>query len=105
MSKSWATRKRKRQLQHILSDRDGRICHYCHKALILLDEIKTRCICQKFGDTTSYAVPDGFAIAQIDHKVPKARGGSNEIDNLVLACPMCNSRKGTIPYQEYVKGL
>lgn len=30
----------------------------------------------------------------IDHVIPKSRGGSNDLDNLVLTCKSCNSRKG-----------
>jgi 5-methylcytosine-specific restriction endonuclease McrA len=30
----------------------------------------------------------------VDHLVPKNKGGSFEWDNLVCACPRCNSRKG-----------
>jgi len=30
----------------------------------------------------------------IDHVIPLARGGSNKPDNLVLACPTCNRKKG-----------
>jgi 5-methylcytosine-specific restriction endonuclease McrA len=45
---------------------------------------------------------DGFACAQcgisandvqVDHIVPLAEGGSNDLDNLQLLCPACNSRK------------
>lgn len=30
----------------------------------------------------------------IDHVVPRIQGGSNELENLVVACRSCNSRKG-----------
>jgi len=30
----------------------------------------------------------------VDHVVPLSRGGSNDFDNLALACPHCNSSKG-----------
>lgn len=33
-------------------------------------------------------------LLEMDHVVPEARGGSSDEANLVLACPMCNSRKG-----------
>ncbi|NJN65781.1 MAG: HNH endonuclease [Chloroflexaceae bacterium] len=35
-----------------------------------------------------------FAPLEIDHIIPTARGGTDEEDNLWLACPMCNSFKG-----------
>ena len=31
---------------------------------------------------------------QIDHIIPEAAGGSSELDNLWLACAMCNYYKG-----------
>jgi HNH endonuclease len=36
---------------------------------------------------------DGRYIYHIDHIVPLAKGGTNDIDNVVLACPTCNLRK------------
>ena len=38
---------------------------------------------------------------EIEHLTPKARGGSNRIDNLALACQPCNIRKGTKTAQEF----
>ena len=29
----------------------------------------------------------------VDHVIPLARGGSNDISNIVLACPLCNMHK------------
>ena len=31
----------------------------------------------------------------IDHKIPLARGGTNDPDNICCACKRCNVRKGT----------
>jgi len=31
--------------------------------------------------------------ASIDHVLPVAKGGTDDIENLVLACPPCNNRK------------
>lgn len=36
-----------------------------------------------------------------DHLIPKSRGGSNEPENLVPACVVCNSTKGTRTPSEY----
>jgi 5-methylcytosine-specific restriction endonuclease McrA len=30
----------------------------------------------------------------VDHRVPLSRGDSNDISNIVLACPHCNLSKG-----------
>ncbi len=32
-------------------------------------------------------------LLEIDHILPEAQGGTNDEDNLWLACPMCNSHK------------
>jgi len=34
----------------------------------------------------------------IDHVIPKAKGGTDELDNLVPSCRRCNSRKGARLY-------
>ena len=36
-----------------------------------------------------------LGVLEIDHIIPKAAGGSDEEDNLWLACRLCNSYKGT----------
>jgi 5-methylcytosine-specific restriction endonuclease McrA len=47
--------------------RDGSVCRYC-------------------GSETDK--PD------VDHVIPRYEGGTNEIDNLVVACATCNRSKG-----------
>lgn len=37
----------------------------------------------------------------IEHIVPRARGGADELTNLTLACRSCNSRKGTRTAEEF----
>lgn len=38
----------------------------------------------------------------IDHVLAPKRGGSNRIDNLVLACHLCNHRKCSMNYDEFL---
>ena len=56
-----------------LIQRDGKLCHYC-------------------GITKGKTV---------DHKIPVAKGGTNHIDNLVLSCGPCNSKKGAASYEDF----
>ena len=36
----------------------------------------------------------GHTDLSVDHKIPVAAGGTNDIDNLQTMCRPCNSRKG-----------
>lgn len=38
----------------------------------------------------------------VDHRVPRALGGSGRLTNLVFACRSCNQRKGNLPEPEFV---
>ena len=46
------------------------------------------------------AAPDGV----LEHKVPRRRGGPTTLNNCVLACPSCNSRKNDRTVEEYLAG-
>ena len=39
---------------------------------------------------------------QIDHIHPKARGGSDRVSNLALACEPCNQKKGALPVERFL---
>ena len=56
----------------VVADRANYCCEYCHSQL-------------RFS-------PDPFSI---EHIVPRAAGGTDEMDNLALACQGCNNRKYT----------
>lgn len=55
------------ELREYMLDKWGRKCAYCHSKDVPL---------------------------QIEHLIPKVRGGSNRVSNLTLACRDCNQRKG-----------
>jgi hypothetical protein len=37
----------------------------------------------------------------LDHMLPMSRGGIHHPDNLCIACPPCNTRKGGMTYEEF----
>jgi hypothetical protein len=63
----WDEPKTLRKRVRALIDRDGDGCRYCKKI---------------------------FPHYHVDHVIPRSRGGPDEMDNLVLACPACNMAKG-----------
>ena len=40
---------------------------------------------------------------EVEHMLPKSRGGSNRIDNLTLSCHNCNQKKDTLTAEEFIK--
>jgi 5-methylcytosine-specific restriction endonuclease McrA len=40
---------------------------------------------------------------QIEHIVPKAKGGTNRVSNLCIACESCNQKKGTQDLAQFLK--
>ncbi|MBC8741841.1 HNH endonuclease [Paraburkholderia sp. UCT31] len=57
---------------------------------------------EKWGRQCAYCDDEGVPL-QIEHIVARARGGSNRVSNLTLACEPCNCRKGSLDVREFVK--
>lgn len=79
-----------------LADRDGGwICSYCGIALAhLWEHFNFTPVLWQGSVVQAQSCRPGFAFVEKDHVVPRARGGSNDLSNLVLACNKCNQRKG-----------
>jgi hypothetical protein len=45
---------------------------------------------------------DSFT-ATIDHKIPRSKGGKNNKGNRVLCCRRCNTLKGDMDYEEFIR--
>ncbi len=54
----------------------------------------------KWGHRCAYCKQTGVPL-QVEHLVPKTRGGSNRVSNLTLACEQCNQKKGNRTAQEF----
>ncbi|HKY87629.1 MAG TPA: HNH endonuclease signature motif containing protein [Pseudorhodoplanes sp.] len=46
----------------------------------------------------------GADASHVDHKTPKCRGGTDDIDNLTPSCVPCNISKGTMTVEEWRGG-
>jgi len=56
----------------------------------------------KFGRTCVYCGARGNGVRlEVEHVIPRSRGGSNRVSNLALACTACNSAKGTMTATEF----
>jgi hypothetical protein len=55
---------------------------------------------EKWGRACAYCGATNIPL-EIEHIVPKSRGGSNRVSNLTLACEPCNRRKNTQTATEF----
>ena len=55
---------------------------------------------EKWGRKCAYCGVQDMPL-EIEHIVPKSRGGSNRVSNLTIACTVCNQRKGSQTAQEF----
>jgi 5-methylcytosine-specific restriction endonuclease McrA len=58
---------------------------------------------EKWGRSCVYCGASGVCL-QIEHIHPRARGGSNRITNLTLACEPCNKAKSAMPVGDFLAG-
>ena len=74
-----------------LMELKGNKCHYCG-------------ITVRLYGLSNCCKPDQ---ATRDHAIPKARGGDDSIDNMVVSCRTCNCNKGSLTESEFnfVSGL
>jgi 5-methylcytosine-specific restriction endonuclease McrA len=66
-------------------DRCGGVCHYCGDPMMRM--------------------PNERKSFTLDHVVPRSRGGSNLLNNLVGSCAECNQDKGSLTGEEYAAVL
>jgi 5-methylcytosine-specific restriction endonuclease McrA len=55
----------------------------------------------KWNRKCAYCDAENLAL-QVEHIHPKAKGGTNRISNLCLACQACNQKKGTQDVQQFL---
>jgi hypothetical protein len=108
----------------LLGERDGFACHYC--APLIIDprdperdgavwvpaQVFTHhCGCgmhtppEPCTIPAYWELPTGWRWGEADHVLARSRGGPDDLENLVLSCAKCNSRKGARPYDEFVASV
>ena len=60
---------------------------------------------QQEGICAGCLVSFPFRNFAIDHKIARAKGGTDHLENLQLLCPACNSKKGTRSQEEFIAAL
>lgn len=55
---------------------------------------------EKFGRRCAYCGKGNIPL-EVEHIIPKSRGGSNRVTNLTIACRNCNQEKGNRTAEEY----
>src|SRR5205823_5091067 len=55
---------------------------------------------EKWGRRCAYCGTEGVPL-QIEHLIPRIRGGSDRVSNLALACESCNQKKGKLTAVEF----
>lgn len=55
---------------------------------------------EKFGRRCAYCGKENVPL-EIEHIIPKSRGGTNRISNLTIACRGCNEAKGSMTAEEF----
>lgn len=61
---------------------------------------------QKFGHRCAYCGGEsGDPVLEVEHVVPRSRGGTNRVSNLVIACRTCNRDKGNMRPEEWLDAL
>ena len=72
--------KRNKKLTDMFNEQSS-ICPYCHEGM-----------CLDLGwDNT----------AELDHIIPKSKGGTDAKDNLIVVCHACNQEKGSDSLHEF----
>jgi 5-methylcytosine-specific restriction endonuclease McrA len=55
---------------------------------------------EKWGRKCAYCKKEGVPL-EIEHIIPKSRGGTDRVSNLTLACHECNQKKGNLTAEEF----
>lgn len=76
-------------------------CHYCGHLLVPYHE-RNDDQYYVLGEKYPPLKPE-YRHAVADHVIPKSRGGSDDLSNLVACCEQCNGQKGAKTPEEFLE--
>ena len=79
-------------------------CVYCQKCAF--HQGKATCVDNRmraYATTRVVSTRHSIIRLEIDHVVPRSKGGSDRVSNLVLACHDCNQHKGNLSVEDFLK--
>lgn len=94
---SWIER---RSIAFRLADKYGWVCWYCNRPL--KPPVRVKPHHGNGGIPGCHRVSD---YPHIDHVLALCQGGAHTIDNMALACAMCNMAKGDALVEEFIEWL
>lgn len=72
-------------------------CRYCGEPLIMWWQIEQHPDAwyynPRLGWECGWSESSGIYIGEVDHVIPRSKGGTDDLSNLVLCCQTCNSTK------------
>jgi 5-methylcytosine-specific restriction endonuclease McrA len=107
MRKGEMQTKLRQRMTQALVELNGWYCHYCLIPLVPRGQEADHCeqitgYMERYHQTrpvflgnsyTWWLLPEGMGEPPLDHIIPLSQGGTHDLDNLVLACKSCNSRR------------
>jgi len=93
-SRNTAKKSERSVIREVLFQQQGGRCAYCDCVMVL----------KRRGSRNSTS-PAPRNLATLDHKIARSLGGTDAVDNLVVACHGCNNRKSADEYREHQRVL
>lgn len=56
---------------------------------------------KKYGFKCFYCGTTEKTTYQVEHRIPRSKGGADDLDNLVVSCVKCNYEKGNVIAEEW----
>lgn len=84
----------RKELRRVVGERDGWRCRFCGRRDLVVPPAGRE-----------HTAEEASSLATLDHWLPRSRGGTWEMFNLVLACRPCNGEKGQLTGEEYLTVL